>query len=50
MYILKPMVIKKKLGGGWGHPESVFLCVCKFLKMYMFSDKTVHKAFRIHKT
>ena len=28
-----------------------FLCVCNFLdKILMVSDKTIHKAFRIHKT
>ena len=30
-----------------GHPE--MLVFCKFLKILMVSDKTIHKAFRIHK-
>ena len=28
----------------------LFVCVCKFLKILMVLDKTIHKAFRIHKT
>ena len=27
-----------------------FVCVCKFLKIFMVSDKTIHKAFWIHKS
>ena len=27
-----------------------FFIFCKFLKILMVSDKTIHKAFRIHKT
>ena len=32
-----------KMGGGGGEG-------CKFLKILMVSDKTIHMAFRIHKT
>ena len=28
----------------------MFFFVCNFLKILMVSDKTIHKAFRIHKT
>ena len=31
-----------------GHPE--YLCLCRFLKILMVSDKTMHKVFIIHKT
>ena len=45
MYILhKPMV---ELGGGG--PQTLFFW-CKFLKILMVLDKTIHKAFKIHKT
>ena len=36
-------------GGGGGIPKISFFFF-KFLKLFMVSDKTIHKAFRIHKT
>ena len=43
-YVHKPMV---KFSGA---SQIFFLCVCKFLKQIDVLDKTIHKAFRIHKT
>ena len=36
---------------GGGHPENVKVIFCvQFLKILMVSDKTIHRAIRIHKT
>ena len=31
-------------------PKKNIFCCCNFLKILMVSDKTIHKAFRIHET
>ena len=36
------------LGGGGGMPK--MLVLCNFLKILMVSDKTLHRAYRTHKT